>query len=199
MNAFEYWEAQAREKGAGGNLKHNCIKQCEILRRLLAHQPFKKRVVEVGCGQAITAAAVNLTCLGHTDYLGLEIAPSYVDLVRKRWKMEALLLGEGDHLPVMASPIDQAWLFDVLEHIDPATRTGYARWLSRNLKPDGVVLINTPIGEDGHGDEFSWRFEEAELAQFCADGGFLLAKWEVYVLAFAQPLMFAWAELVKRS
>jgi len=198
MNAAEYWEAQAREKGAGGALKHNCVKQCEILSRILAHQPYGKRVVEVGCGQAITAAAVNLVCLGHFDYLGLEIAPSYVDLVRKRWKMQAVLLEEGSRMPDVGALFDQAWLFDTLEHIEPTTRAGYAGWLSHHLKTDGVVLINTPIGEDGHGDEFSWRFEEAELAQFCADGGFLLAKWQVYTLAFAKPLTFGWAELVKR-
>ena len=194
MNPREvaYWEAQAQGKNG---LRHNVVKQCEILSRLLQYQPFGKSVLEIGCGQAITAAAVNLMCTGRFDYTGTELAPAYVDLVSRRWKLPCV---QADVLALPDVKVDQVWLFDVMEHVRPADRVVAAQGIAERLKDDGLVLINTPLGDDGHDDEFEHGFEERDLHRFCEDGGFRLAKWERYALEYTHTtLHFAWVELMR--
>jgi SAM-dependent methyltransferase len=190
MSEEEYWEGIALEKK---RLKHNVPKQCEILRRLLEHSMLNAKVLEIGCGQAITAAAINLMCLGYLDYLGTELSQTYVDLVKNRWKMGVKKVTPDDPLP--EGKFDQIWAFDVLEHIHPHHRLNIAAQIGDRLAPNGVVCINTPLEDEAH-DDHDWGFDILDAAKFAFDARLTVSKVEQYHLVYEfGPLKFAWIEM----
>ena len=168
-------------------------KHLQILKRLLEHNMFRARVLELGCGQAITAAAVNLMCLGHFQYLATELSPIYVKFVRERWKLDAVQVSPEESLP--DGEFDQIWAFDVLEHIHPHHRPRFAQQVAERLAPDGVVCINTPLEDDSH-DEHDWGFDILDAVKFAQNARLTVSRIEQYHLIYGNgPLKFAWIEM----
>lgn len=168
-----YWDQVARERCSydKGGLTDNLLKRSEIVRRILAHKPFGKRVLEIGTGTGLAAAVVNLLTLGNIDYVGTDVSLEFCQFVDKRWKLR-MAHTDVCHLPLEDGSVDQVWAFDSLEHVRPDDRAaGYAE-IARVLAPDGKVFVNMPMNESSHDSEFDHPFTWTDINAIChAVGG----------------------------
>jgi SAM-dependent methyltransferase len=169
LDEAKYWDHVAvTVKGRDiGELNDNIWKRSEIVSRILSHRPIHARILEIGVGQGLGAAAVNLVTLGNIHYTGTDVSPSFCGFVQRRWKLDVV---NTDVLNLPDGPFDMVWAFDTLEHVRPEDRAkGYAE-INRVLARPGVVLLNVPLNESTHEEGFDWGYTEAdvnELAQVC--------------------------------
>ena len=108
------------------------------LRTLLSRKQPPGRVLELGSSHG---GLVALLRLAGFDATGLEISPAIVDLARRTFDVP-MLQGPLEDQNLAPASFDAVVLMDVLEHLpDPA---GTITNIARVIKPDGVVLIQTP-------------------------------------------------------
>jgi 2-polyprenyl-3-methyl-5-hydroxy-6-metoxy-1,4-benzoquinol methylase len=105
----------------------------------------KRRVLEVGCGDAFGTRIV-LQEVGGVH--AVDFDPVFVKDVHRRmedrWRFDCSvhdLIGDG---PVAGGPYDAAYSLDVLEHIPPEQERTFLSHIVRSLGPHGVALIGTP-------------------------------------------------------
>ncbi len=108
------------------------------LRALLAYRCPPARVLEVGSGHGGFVAMLRWAGF---DATGLEISRWVVDFARDTFGVP-MLLGPVEDQAIEPGSLDVIVLMDVLEHLrDPA---GTMRHCLGLLKPDGILLIQTP-------------------------------------------------------
>jgi 2-polyprenyl-3-methyl-5-hydroxy-6-metoxy-1,4-benzoquinol methylase len=104
----------------------------------------KKRVLEVGCGDAfgtrIVLQEVGSVCAIDFDPVFVSDVKSRMD---PRWKFECkvhdMLAG-----PVESAQFDAVYSMDVIEHIAPADEDRFVTHICLNLHEQGVAIIGTP-------------------------------------------------------
>lgn len=117
------------------DLPERCLSWLETL--LHYHLP-SGRLLEVGCGPG---AFVALSRWAGWDAQGLELSPWVSDLVRRTFQVP-VLCGPLEDQALEPESLDVIVMCDVLEHLaDPVS---VLRACSRALKPDGILLIQTP-------------------------------------------------------
>ncbi len=108
------------------------------LRTALRYRLPPARVLEVGCGHGGFVALMRLAGFEAT---GLELSPWIVRFARETFDVP-MLQGPVESQALEPGSLDMVVLMDVMEHLrDPLTAV--ARCLAL-LKPDGIVLIQTP-------------------------------------------------------
>ncbi len=108
------------------------------IRTLLSHIQPPGRVLELGSSHGGFVAMLRLAGF---DAVGLEVSPAIVELAKTTFDVP-VLLGPVEDQAVPPASFDAIVLMDVLEHLpDPAGTVASA---GRLLKPDGVLLIQTP-------------------------------------------------------
>lgn len=175
-----YWDGVALERCGNGNLVDNIHKRGEVVRRILEHKPIGKRILEIGTGVGLAAAAVDLLTLGNIGYLGTDVSGEFCKFVCERWKLN-MVHTDVCRLPVGDGCVDQVWAFDSLEHVRPEDRSrGWAE-IARVLAPDGKVLINMPLDESAHDNEFDHQFGDRDVNDLAeAVGGIAVAhRYEI--------------------
>ena len=188
-----YWDHVATVvKGRGVNgITDNIWKRCEIVSRILAHRPVNARVLEIGAGQGLSPAVVNLVTLGNFHYTGTDVSAEFCAFVARRWRLDVV---QTDILKLPDGPFDMIWAFDSLEHVRPEERqAGYAE-MSRVLGPRGMILLNVPLDESGHVEEFDWGMKEREVFDIAEATGTVVYKYETYDIEEIQR-SYLWAEL----
>jgi 2-polyprenyl-3-methyl-5-hydroxy-6-metoxy-1,4-benzoquinol methylase len=107
------------------------------------------------------------------DATGTEMSPWVVDFARETFKIP-MLVGEIEKQDLPPASFDAISLMDVLEHLpDPAATMSYCLKL---LKPDGVLLIQTPCYKEG-------RTHKQMLDEQDAFLGLLKAPEHVYLFS----------------
>lgn len=191
-----YWDhiaVNVKGKGAGG-ITDNIWKRCEIVSRILARRPIESRVLEIGAGQGMAAAAVNLTTLAHMRYVGTDVSKEFCDFVSRRWQLKMV---QTDVLKLPDGPFDFIWAFDTLEHVRPEERVaGYAE-MGRVLAMHGTILLNIPLNESSHDQQFDWGMEEREVHDIAKATGTFITKYEPYDVQEIQR-SYLWVELSRR-
>jgi SAM-dependent methyltransferase len=169
------------------------------VRTLLARKQPPARVLELGSSHG---GLVALLRLAGFDATGLEISPAIVDLARRTFDVP-MLQGPIEDQDLAPASFDAVVLMDVLEHLpDPA---GTLAGVARVIKPDGVVLIQTPEYPGGTFAELKERgsrfvemliptehlylFGRNSVTQLLADAGFPYLTFETAV--FGHYDMFA--------
>ena len=109
------------------------------LEPIAAHNDLKsiRRVLDVGCGPG-----TNAPIFAHTDYLGVDLNPKYIEDARKqhRLKFEVADVRQPETLPV-GSGFDFILVNSLLHHIDLASTRTLLGSLPALLSSDGHVHI----------------------------------------------------------
>jgi len=104
----------------------------------------KKRVLEVGCGDAFGTRMVQQE-VGHVT--ALDFDPVFVEDAKSRmddrWKFDCLV---HDMLsaPPPGGPFDAAYSLDVIEHIQQRDEDTFIGNIVKTLVPDGVLIVGSP-------------------------------------------------------
>lgn len=189
----EYWNyVCVTLKGQNkGEVSDNINKRCEIVSRILAHRPVKARILEIGVGQGLGAAVVNLVTLGNVSYTGTDVGPEFCEFVKKRWKLNVI---NTDILKLPDGPFDMIWAFDTLEHVRPEERkAGYAE-MGRVLAAPGIILLNVPLDGSLHEQEFDWGMKEREVFDVAEATNTKVIKYDPYHIEEIGR-SYLWAEL----
>ncbi|HLX62168.1 MAG TPA: class I SAM-dependent methyltransferase [Planctomycetota bacterium] len=113
------------------------------LRALLKYKLPPARVLEIACAHG---GFVALMRQAGFDAAGLELSPSIVEFARKTFDVP-VLLGPIESQDIPLASLDVIVMMDVLEHLpDPKSSLGRCREL---LKPDGILMIQTPSYREG--------------------------------------------------
>ena len=113
------------------------------LQALLKHRRPPARVLELGSSHGGFVAMLRWAGF---DATGLELSPWVVDFARATFDVP-VLTGPIEDQSIEPASLDVIALMDVLEHLrDPAATM---RYCLRLLKPDGILLIQTPCYPEG--------------------------------------------------
>lgn len=138
-----YWfEHQQNDVGlpdittrARADLPERCV---HWLRTLLTLKLPPARALELGSAHGGFVAM--LRAAGY-EAAGLELSPYIVDYARQTFGVP-MHLGPVEEQPIPAASLDAVAMMDVLEHLpDPI---GTMKHVASLLKPDGVLLVQTP-------------------------------------------------------
>ncbi len=117
------------------------------LRTALRYKLPPSRVLELGSGPGGFVAMLQWAGF---DASGLELSPWVVQFVRDTFQVP-MLLGPVEDQRIEPGSLDVIALMDVLEHLPDPEST--MRHCVRLLKPDGILLIQTPCYPEGRGHE----------------------------------------------
>lgn len=126
------------------DLPERCV---HWLRTVLRYKLPPSRALELGSGPGGLVAMLQWAGF---DASGLELSPWVVQFVRETFQVP-MLLGPVEDQPIEPGSLDVIALMDVLEHLSDPERT--MRHCLRLLKPDGILLIQTPCYPEGRGHE----------------------------------------------
>lgn len=191
----QYWDDVAVKKGVEGdfyaNFNDNVWKRAEQASRILAHRPVNARVLEIGCGHGLLPVTIKGLMLGNFHYTGTDVSAKFCEFMKSRWQLNAV---HTDITKLPDGPFDMVWLFDTLEHIRLEDREfGYAE-INRVLADTGVVLLNLPLDDSHHADEFERGVSMRDCARLAEVIGGVVYKSEVYQIE-EQKLSFCWVEI----
>lgn len=113
------------------------------LRTVLNYKRPPARVLEIGSAHGGFVAMLRWAGF---DATGLEISAWVVDFARRAFDVP-MLLGPVEDQDIAPGSLDVIALMDVLEHLHDPART--AQHCLRLLKPDGILLIQTPCYPEG--------------------------------------------------
>ena len=185
-----YWDSIAIQAKAS-TLKDNIWKRAEIVSRILSHRPIGFRILEIGSGQAVAAATVNLVTLGHMKYTGTDVSAEFCKFVETRWRLKMV---QTDILELPEGPFDMIWAFDTLEHVRPEERAaGYAE-MDRALGERGMILLNIPLDDSEHDKQFDWGMKPQEVFAIAEGTHTIVQKFEPYDVPEIE-CSYVWAEL----
>lgn len=144
----EYWFAHQEQDLGQANIVRRARsdlpeRALHWLRALLKYKQPPGKALELGSAHG---GFVALMRLAGFDASGLELSPWVVDFARKTFEVP-MLLGPIEDQQIEPGSLDAIALMDVLEHLpDPL---GTMRRCLDLLKPDGVLLIQTPRYAEG--------------------------------------------------
>ena len=164
----EYWSSHQREHlglpdiedRARLDLPERCL---YWLRTLLAYKLPPSHTLELGCSHG---AFVSLLRYAGLDAVGLEVSRWVVDYAQRAFRIP-VLSGPIEQQQLPAQSFDAVILNDVLEHLPDPRRT--VRESVSLLKPDGVLLVQTPRYPDPKTYEDLLREEHVFLKMLLED------------------------------
>lgn len=187
---MEYWDRVAEERCKKG-IKDNTWKRAEIVSRVLAHRPHSARILEIGVGQGLVAAAVNLTLMGYINYTGTDCSRVFADFTEQTWRLKTVVT---DIRTLPDGPYDMIWAFDSFEHIRPEDREAGWRELARVIEKPALIMINNPLDESQHDPEFDWELDMADVQNLCTAVEGYVSKCDGYYLEEIQR-WYQWIEV----
>jgi SAM-dependent methyltransferase/predicted nuclease with TOPRIM domain len=137
----ENWGYPNIELRARSDLPERCL---HWLKTLLRYRQPPASVLELGSAHG---GFVALTRAAGFDATGLELSPSIANLARRFFDIP-VLVGPLEDQKIQPASLDVVASFDVIEHFqDPV---GSMRHCLALLKPNGLLLIQTPRYREGH-------------------------------------------------
>ncbi len=193
------------ELRARTDLPERCL---HWLKTLLRYRQPPASVLELGCAHG---GFVALARAAGFDATGLELSPSIANLARRFFDIP-VLVGPVEDQRIQPASLDVLANFDVLEHLqDPV---GTLRHCLALLKPDGLLLIQTPRYREGNTydsmvaakdpflsllrpDEHLYLFSESSIRSFFRRLGAdflefeppIFSHYDMFLLVSRQPLI----------
>jgi 2-polyprenyl-3-methyl-5-hydroxy-6-metoxy-1,4-benzoquinol methylase len=161
----QYWfEHQVDDLGFGNILKRSRTdlpnRVLHWLDTLLKYKLPPGSTLELGCAHGGFVSVLQWAGFHAT---GLEMSPWVVDFARQTFQVP-MLLGELEKQDLPAASLDAIILIDVLEHLPDPSAT-MSRCLEL-LKPDGILLIQTPRYPEGRTYQEMLDAQDPFLLQF---------------------------------
>jgi SAM-dependent methyltransferase len=201
----ENWGYPNIELRARTDLPERCL---HWLKTLLRYRQPPASVLELGCAHG---GFVALARAAGFDATGLELSPSIANLARRFFDIP-ILVGPLEDQKIQPASLDVLASFDVIEHFqDPV---GSIRHCLARLKPNGLLLIQTPRYREGHTydsmvaakdpfldqlkpDQHLYLFSESSIRLFfCRLGADFLefeppifSHYDMFLLVSRQPLI----------
>jgi SAM-dependent methyltransferase len=181
MDAKAYWNAIARSvcDHEAGNVRHNWLKSQAITKFMLEYRLDQRKILEIGVGAGINAAALSIACGENFDYQGVDISPVFAASARKFFGLPVKVC-ELDKMPFPDDSFDYVMAFDVLEHVPVNDRRSLYIELDRVLKPRAKFFINNPLGESLHDPNFDFKWGECDISGACERMGMRIERVQMY-------------------
>lgn len=112
-----------------------------LARAIAASRAVRGAVIDLGCGEGGTLAALAEHDRGETAAIGFELSATRASIARRRGF--PVVLADAMRLPVRAATVALVVSRHVIEHV-PGDR-GAAREIARALVPGGVLYLETPL------------------------------------------------------
>ncbi|NTF33469.1 class I SAM-dependent methyltransferase [Rhizobium skierniewicense] len=133
------------------------------LKTLLKFKAPPSKVLELGCSHGSFVALLRQAGF---DASGMEMSPWVVEFAQETFNIP-MLVGPVENIELEAGTFDVIALMDVLEHLpDPVGTMSHALKL---LKPDGILIIQTPQANDDMTYPALLESNSPFLEQFKAD------------------------------
>jgi 2-polyprenyl-3-methyl-5-hydroxy-6-metoxy-1,4-benzoquinol methylase len=118
------------------------LARCKFVAKMLSG---KKRVLEVGCGDAFGSRVVlqEVGSLCAVDFDPVFVSDANRRMDKERWKFECRV-HDIVSAPVSDGPFDAAYTLDVIEHIPRADEDKFVGNIARSLSDQGVLIVGTP-------------------------------------------------------
>lgn len=177
----EYWDKVAEHVFSGKGVSANIHKVEQVVGRILRWASMiDQDVLEVGTGCGLTAAVLNMACLGRWRYTGTDTSQVFIDGLKKTFPLK-VVKADITSLPGEDGQYSRILCLDSLEHVHPDDRPqGYAE-LARVAADHAVLLINMPLWQGFHEPEFDHPFGPADFAMLEA-AGFELRHFDAYAV-----------------
>ena len=144
----DYWFSYQEERLGHPNIlarsRSDLPERCRYwMRAILKYKLPPARVLELGSAHGGFVAMLRWAGF---DATGLEISPWVAEFARETFEIP-MLLGPVEDQPIAPASLDVIALMDVLEHLpDPVSTMRRCLGL---LKPDGILIIQTPCFPEG--------------------------------------------------
>ena len=163
-----YWFAYQRERHglpdivqrARNDLAERCLYWLDTIFR---YKRPPGRSLEIGCSHG---GFVALMKMAGFDAMGVELSPWVADYAAQTFSVP-VHCGTLTDLEIKPESMDCVILMDVLEHLPDPKATMCA--IARALKPDGIVVIQTPCYRD-NGPSWDMLIDQEHLFLFTEDG-----------------------------
>lgn len=173
-----YWDEMARDRVlTDGGIIDNPVKRIPMARAMFGYSWAGHRVLEIGIGSGLTAAAINLLTTASWSYLGTDLSVAFCENAR-RWGLKAVQ-ADVTKLPGKDGEYTRIIALDSLEHVRPEDRAAGYKEIARVTAKGGVMFINIPKSESHHEDEFDHGFGVQDLLMLESEG-FALETYDTY-------------------
>jgi len=181
-----YWNKHQRDTSGYPDihtrLRTDLPERCAYwLNALLDYKLSPAKVLELGSAHGGFVAMLRQAGF---DATGLDLSPHIVDLARKTFDVP-MLLGPLEDQKIEAASLDVIVMMDVLEHLlDPV---GTMRHCMKLLKPDGLLMIQTPCYPAGKSleqiratdDRFTIQLRPAEHMNLLSQKAAAKLMWKI--------------------
>lgn len=178
------------------------ITQFEFNYRRFFPQDKSSSILDIGIGRGEM-----LTCAkkwGYSHYLGLDISPSIVNFCSKLDLNCELTDNTTNWLKQNENSFDLITLLDVLEHVPKSETIEFLKALYNSLKPNGVIIIQTPNlqavdGQLHRYNDFTHEFGyiEHSLKQVLVTAGFAKMSFHGFEYLTGNPLKISIAKFIR--
>lgn len=175
-----YWEHVSKPLISEAGIKaDNLWKRRHQVERLLRHTWLEQKVLEIGVGNGIVAATLQMTLQANWDYIGTELSDNFRKSVASMFQLKTV---EADVRELPDGPFTRIIALDSLEHVRPEHREeGYAR-IAAVAAPGCLLFVHYSHSQSFHNKEFDHAFGLEDLMRL--EGvGFKLRNFERYVCA----------------
>lgn len=175
-----YWEHVSKPLISENGIKaDNLWKRRHQVERLLRYTWLEQKVLEIGVGNGIVAASIQMTVQALWDYIGTELSENFRKSVASMFQLKTV---EADVRELPDGPFTRIIALDSLEHVRPEHREeGYAR-IAAVAAPGCLLFLHYSHSQSHHVKEFDHAFGLEDLTRL--EGvGFKLRNFERYACA----------------
>lgn len=175
---IEYWNRVSQVTVRDGALRaDNVWKRPHQIRRLLEYSWQDQVVLEIGTGNGVVAAALQISCETLWKYIGTELSEHFRAFAKAAFQLQTI---EADVTELPAGPFTRIIALDSLEHVHPDMREdGYAR-IAAVAATDALLFIHYSHSQSYHDTNFDHPFGLNDIVRL-EQMGFALQRYERYV------------------
>jgi len=175
----------------------NIWKRQQILIKLLAHDFIDKKVLEIGVGFGSIAFILKRLFLDKIRYIGTDVSTTACNFLHHNCGVE-MVHADITNLPrIQPDGFDFIIALDVLEHINPEDRELGYNGMHDTLSQNGKVLINNPLDESGHDNNFDYGLDDNGIKDMCLNRFEIDIKEPYSVMANKTLRNYEWIEMRK--
>lgn len=176
-------------------IKDNVWKRAKIASRLLTHDLFEKKILEIGIGSGAIPLVLDRIFLSKFVYVGTDVSDTACEYNRAMGLN--VINTDITNLPTVQGGFDFIFAFDVLEHINHEDRIEGYKEIIGTLADDGRVLMNNPLDDSLHEKQFDPGMTDYDFEVMKECGLKVVVREPYSVVCNGVNLSYEWIEMVK--